>query len=123
MSFTLLKQMSENNFTFDTSMTSPSEPNPAAHIFSSPQQTDQPDVVSFDIPTFIRILEWAHEEVQDDVELHKIANAFIIASFEHSPLTMREYEAIIGTQREETSDDQPTNRQPNPWNSTEMFQN
>jgi len=119
-SFTLLKQMMENDFAFDTSMTSP---NPAAHIFSSPQQTDQPDVVSFDVPTFIRLLEWAHEEVQDDVELHKIANAFIVASFEHNPLTMQDYEAIIGTQRKETPDDTSGNKQPNPWNSVEMFQN
>lgn len=31
------------------------------------------DVVSFDLPALIKALEWAHQEAQDDEQLHKFA--------------------------------------------------
>lgn len=101
MSYRILKEMMNGNFSFDTTQ---KEPNPAANIFSQ-QTQDQPDTVTMDVPTFIRILEWANEDCEDDVMLHQVANELIIANFRHTPLTMQDYIDVIepkGPNKEDT---------------------
>lgn len=95
MAFKLLKEMMDGEFTFDTSAMGQEEPNPAAGVFSK-ETEDHPDVVTMDVPTLIRIMEWSHEDAQDDVQLHQFANALIQASFQHEePLCMDDYEAVV----------------------------
>jgi hypothetical protein len=97
MSFKLLKEMMDGEFSFDTSMGQGGdnqEPNPAANIFSK-QTQDHPDVIAMDVPTLIRIMEWAHEDCKDDVMLHQFANALILTSFRHSPLDIDDYQEVV----------------------------
>ena len=88
--YKMLKEMMGTDFSFGGSS---EEPNPAANIFSQ-QTQDHPDTVTFDVPTLIRVMEWANEDAEDDVMLHQFANALIVASFNHNPLTMDDYEAV-----------------------------
>ena len=100
MSFKLLKEMMGDEFEFGAQTPGQGQNqggNPAANIFSTPQG-DHPDVVSFDVPTLIRAMEWAHETCTDDVQLHEFDNIFIKASFDHEgPLTMEDYLAAVKT--------------------------
>ena len=88
--YRMLKEMMGADFSFG----GPSEEqNPAANIFSQ-QTQDKPDTVTFDVPTLIRVMEWAHEDAEDDVMLHQFANALIVASFNSNPLSMDDYQAV-----------------------------
>lgn len=92
MSFKLIKEMMGGEITFDTSMMRPEEdPNPAAGIFSK-ETEDRPDIISMDVPTLIRVMEWSHEDAKDDVQIHQLVNALIELSFTHEePLSMQDY--------------------------------
>jgi len=54
------------------------------------------DTVEFDIPTFIRMLEYAREDAKDDMDLHDVAEKAIELSQDGQPLTMADYDAIVG---------------------------
>lgn len=54
------------------------------------------DTVEFDIPTFIRMLEYAREDAKDDMDLHDVAEKAIELSQDGRPLTMADYDAIVG---------------------------
>jgi hypothetical protein len=108
MAYDLLKQMLESEFAFDTSMVGGQDQDQpsyghghtaSASSYQSPftATNDKQDIVSIDVPTFIRILEWAHEDAKDDVSLHEFAAAAIVASFEHNPLTMADYVQIVAS--------------------------
>ena len=91
--YKLLKEMMGQEFSFDAGS---QEPNPAANIFTNTTH-DQPDIISMDVPTLIRFMEWAHEDCKDDVELHQVVNKIIVASFKHNPVTMDQYTEIISS--------------------------
>jgi len=60
---------------------------------------DPIDSVSVNIPLVIRIFEYMHEEVRDDIELHKIVENLIFLSKQlDRPLRMSDYSSIIATQ-------------------------
>lgn len=65
---------------------------------------DKTDIVKIDVPTFIRLLELAREEVKTDVEIHYIAEKAIEISKQHS-ITMDDYDEIynhsMGKSKEE----------------------
>jgi hypothetical protein len=52
------------------------------------------DIIKVDVPTFIRFLELAREEVKDDAALHIIAEKIVEISKE-KVVTMKDYEEII----------------------------
>lgn len=55
------------------------------------------DVISLDVPLFLRLLEWAREDATEDVELHDVAErAVAIMQNNTEFLSMEEYDAIIG---------------------------
>ena len=54
------------------------------------------DTVEFDIPTFIRMLEYAREDAKDDMDLHDVAEKAIELSQDGDVLTMDDYNAIVG---------------------------
>lgn len=57
------------------------------------EATDEKDMVCFDIPLLIRVLEFTREEMSSDIELHNMVER-LINMRETSPLKMSEYDAI-----------------------------
>ena len=53
------------------------------------------DVASLDIPLLIRIMEYAKEDAQSDMDLHKVAENIIELSKEDKTLTMSDYNSIV----------------------------
>lgn len=59
-------------------------------------ERDVPDVISVDVPLFIRLLEWSREEAKEDVPLHLLAEKAIELS-KNGPLAMRDYEDLMSS--------------------------
>ena len=57
------------------------------------EETDKKDMVCFDIPLLIRVLEFTREDMSSDIELHNMVER-LINMRETSPLTMKEYDSI-----------------------------
>ena len=55
-----------------------------------------PDVIELDVPLLIRLLEYARENAQTDMDLHNVAEQLIALSSEGRTLNMQDYEAIVG---------------------------
>lgn len=62
--------------------------------------SDAPDVIKVDVPLFIRLLEWAREDVDNDMPLHVLAeNAVQLMTERPAGLAMSDYAQLIsGTQ-------------------------
>jgi len=58
-------------------------------------EQDAIDIVTLDVPLFIRMLEYAKEEAADDMALHDIATKTIALSKQRGILSMEDYEALI----------------------------
>ena len=59
------------------------------------EQPDVIDIVTLDVPLFIRMLEYAKEEAADDMVLHDIATKTIALSKQRGILSMEDYDALI----------------------------
>jgi hypothetical protein len=59
------------------------------------EQPDAIDIVTLDVPLFIRMLEYAKEEAADDMDLHELATKTIALSKQRGILSMEDYEALI----------------------------
>ena len=57
-------------------------------------ESDKKDTISFDIPLLIRVLEYAREELKDDVNLHKMVERLIDIRSK-GVLTMDDYNFIV----------------------------
>ena len=53
------------------------------------------DTASLDIPLLIRIMEYAKEDAQTDMDLHKVAENIIELSKQGRTLTMKDYSNIV----------------------------
>jgi hypothetical protein len=53
------------------------------------------DIVSMDVPLFIRMLEFAREDASTDMDLHDLAQKAIKMSSEGEPLTMMHYDELV----------------------------
>jgi hypothetical protein len=53
------------------------------------------DTVSLDVPLLIRIMEYAKEDAQNDMDLHKVAENAIALSKEGKTLNMSDYSSIV----------------------------
>ena len=53
------------------------------------------DIVSMDVPLFIRMLEFAREDASTDMDLHDLAQKAIEMSSEGEPLTMMHYDELV----------------------------
>ena len=62
------------------------------------------DTITVDVPLFIRLLEYAREDAQTDMDLHNVADNIIDLSEEGEVLTMDNYNAIVGTTEEEIAE-------------------
>ncbi len=59
------------------------------------EETNPEDKVTLDIPLFIRLLEYAREDAQADVDLHYLADNAVRLSAEGETLNMDYYNQII----------------------------
>jgi hypothetical protein len=60
-----------------------------------PEKENKEDIVAFDIPLFIRLLEFAREDATDDETLHKITDKIINMCLDGQVLSMNQYDEII----------------------------
>jgi hypothetical protein len=61
------------------------------------QEENKMDVISVDVPLFIRLLEFAREDATDDMMLHDVAEKLIEMCADGDIMQMEQYEEIIGT--------------------------
>ena len=58
------------------------------------------DIITVDVPLFIRLLEYAREDAQTDMDLHDVAENIISLASSGKTLTMDDYVSIVGSQEE-----------------------
>ena len=58
--------------------------------------SNREDTITMDVPLFIRLLEYAREDAQTDMDLHNVADKAIKLSLDGSVLTMKNYNQLIG---------------------------
>jgi hypothetical protein len=58
------------------------------------------DIITVDVPLFIRLLEYAREDAQTDMDLHDVAENIISLSASGKTLIMEDYSTIIGSQED-----------------------
>ena len=61
---------------------------------------NQRDIITVDVPLFIRLLEYAREDAQTDMDLHDLADNIISLSTSGKTLSMEDYSTIIGSQED-----------------------
>ena len=61
------------------------------------------DSIECDVPFFIKMLEWAHEEAQSDEEIHTAVENML--ALDKSPITMDDYESVIPEAQDEMGDE------------------
>jgi hypothetical protein len=64
-------------------------------------EEDVVDTVTLDIPLFIRMLEYAKEDAQTDMDLHDVAEKAIVLNKSKEMLSMEDYNTIIGDSNNE----------------------
>lgn len=62
------------------------------------------DVIKFNVPTFIRILELVREEVKNDPDIHDIAEIATRLS-KHGVIDMAEYDSIVSFMKQQGNDE------------------
>lgn len=68
------------------------------------EEEDPTDIIAMDIPLFIRMLEWAREDAQTDMELHDATERAIEAVKLRGLLSMEDYIDIVGTPKDELNE-------------------
>jgi hypothetical protein len=63
------------------------------------------DIIKVDVPTFLRLLELAREDVKQDADLHDIAEIVTKLSQE-GPVTMDKYNEIVGFMKSQGKEDE-----------------
>ena len=71
-----------------------------AAIDSMMNEEDVVDTVTLDIPLFIRMLEYAKEDAQTDMDLHDVAEKAIALNKSKEMLSMEDYNSLINTDTE-----------------------
>jgi hypothetical protein len=62
------------------------------------------DTIKVDVPLFIRLLEYAREDAQTDMDLHNVAENIIRLSENGKVLSMDDYDMIVGSSEEELNE-------------------
>jgi hypothetical protein len=63
------------------------------------------DIIKVDVPTFLRLLELAREEIKQDTDLHDVAEKVAELSRDHV-VTMADYNNIIEFMKQQGSTDE-----------------
>ncbi len=83
-------------------------------------QQNPEDVVAFDVPMFIRLLEFAREDATDDEALHKATDKIIELCQDGQVLTMDQYDEIVaGNTKIDTSGMNAVDDEVKPMNEAE----
>ena len=61
------------------------------------EQENKMDVISVDVPLFIRLLEFAREDSTDDAQLHEVATKLVELCQDGDIMTMEQYDEIVGS--------------------------
>jgi hypothetical protein len=62
------------------------------------------DIIKVDVPLFLRLLEYAKEDAQTDMDLHDVTENIIRLSETGGVLSMKDYSAIVGSTEEELTE-------------------
>ena len=65
------------------------------------EQEDPTDIIAMDVPLFLRMLEYAREDAEQDIDLHKVTERAIEAVKLRGLLSMEDYQDIVGEPIEE----------------------
>ena len=68
------------------------------------KQEDPTDIIAMDVPLFLRMLEYAREDAEQDVDLHKVTERAIEAVKLRGLLSMEDYQDIVGEPIDEEID-------------------
>lgn len=60
------------------------------------EEENPKDIITLDVPLFIRLLEYAREDAKTDMDLHNVTERIISLSGQGNTLTMSEYNKIVG---------------------------
>jgi hypothetical protein len=63
------------------------------------------DVIKIDVPTFIRLLELAREDVKNDPDLHDLTQK-VVAISQERVVTMADYKDIVGFMKKQGTDEE-----------------
>lgn len=63
------------------------------------------DIVKVDVPTFLRLLELAREDVKQDADLHDVAQKVVELSKDRV-VTMADYNEIVSFMKKQGSEDE-----------------
>jgi hypothetical protein len=69
--------------------------------FFTEQEEDPTDIIAMDVPLFLRMLEYAREDAERDIDLHKVTERAIEAVKLRGLLSMEDYQDIVGEPIEE----------------------
>lgn len=64
------------------------------------KEDNQIDVITVDVPLFIRLLEFAREDATDDMKLHDVASKLIEMCADGDIMTMEQYDEIVGSENQ-----------------------
>lgn len=81
------------------------EPPTEISISTAPADTPETssDCIRMDVPLFIRVLEYAHENAKTDQEMHELTERAVSMSRDRT-LTMEDYEALVASLRRDPDD-------------------
>ena len=65
-------------------------------LFEASKEEDAIDTITMDVPLFIRVLEYAREDAQADMDLHDLAEKAIAATKQQGLLQMDDYDMLVG---------------------------
>jgi len=63
------------------------------------------DIIKIDVPTFLRLLELAREEIRNDADLHDIAEIVTRLS-KKDVITMKDYKTIVNFMKTQGTEDE-----------------
>ena len=71
------------------------------------EEANPTDVISVDVPLFLRLMEYAKEDAKTDMDLHDVTERAVEAMKQGEHLYMEHYQTLVGGQA--TGGEQPTN--------------
>ena len=105
----LISMVGESNFTMEMAEwifdffnnASYESPMTKLRLENEAKEEDPTDIIAMDVPLFIRMLEWAREDAQTDMELHDATERAIEAVKLRGLLSMEDYIDIVGVPKDE----------------------
>ena len=74
--------------------------------FNEVKEEDPTDIIAMDVPLFIRMLEWAREDAETDMDLHDAAERAIEAVKLRGLLSMEDYIDLVGAPKDELDEEE-----------------